>query len=301
MKTAIFGASGFVGRNMVESFTERDLEFVASDVIESPFSSEIEYQKCDILKLDEVKKIIEDVDVVIHLAASPLNVSIEKPLLNTEINIGGTLNLMEASRAAGVEKFIFSSASSLVGEVQYYPVDEKHPCTPKTPYGVAKYAIENYLRVYNEIYGMNYLVFRFFNLYGRYQYPQSRALIPMVYERLTKGMEFTIFGDGSATHDFIYIEDVIDFYLKAITDKSEVKNEIVNMGTGVGTSILEIVNTSAKILGVKPNLKFQPKKPGEIENFTADVKKLKILFGVVPKITVTKGLEITFKWLNSIK
>ncbi len=301
MKTAIFGASGFVGRNLIDRLNAEGLEFIASDIMDSPFPPDINYQKCDILKLSEVNSIIKDVDIVIHLAASPLNVSIDNPKLNTEINIGGTLNLMEASRANKIKKFIFSSASSLVGEVQYNPVDEHHPAKPKTPYGVAKYAIENYLRVYQEIYGMDYLVFRFYNLYGKYQYPQSKALIPMVYERLTKGMEFTIFGDGSATRDFIFIDDVIEFYIKAITDKLEVKNEIVNMGTGIGTSILEIVNTSAEILEVEPNLKYQPKKPGEIENFTADVAKLKNLFGTVPQTTVREGLDKTFEWLKAIE
>jgi UDP-glucose 4-epimerase len=230
-----------------------------------------------------------------------LNVSVEKPLFNAQININGSMNLMEASRNTDVKKFIFSSASSLVGEVKYDPVDEDHPLTPKTPYGTAKLAIEHYLRVYNEIFGLNYLVFRFFNLYGKYQYPESRALIPMIYNRVSKGQEFTIFGDGSATRDFIFIDDVVDFYMKAVTDKFDVKNEVVNMGTGTGTSILEIVKTSAELLEVEPNLKYEPKKPGEIENFTADTKKLQELFGDVPKTSVRDGLGKTFEWLKSLE
>jgi UDP-glucose 4-epimerase len=158
---------------------------VASDIRESPHIN-AEFIPADLLDFDQVARVVKGSDIVVHLAASPLPVSIEKPRFNARINIEGSLNIMDAARENGVQKIIFSSASSLIGDVKYNPVDENHPATPKTPYGVAKYAIEHYLRVYQELYGLNYLIFRFYNIYGPWQYPESGALIPMVYRKLNR-------------------------------------------------------------------------------------------------------------------
>ena len=179
MKIAIFGALGFVGRNVIEALQAENFEIVASDIKETAIEG-INFVRADLLNYDEVAKVVKDCKVVIHLAASPLPVSLEKPKMNARINIEGTLNIMDAAREHGISKILFSSASSLVGKVKYNPVDENHPCNPKTPYAVAKYACEHYLRIYQELYWLNYLIFRFFNIYGPWQYPESGGLIPMV-------------------------------------------------------------------------------------------------------------------------
>ena len=156
MKVVVFGATGFVGRNMVEALSKTNIDFIASDVTETKFSKDVNYIKADLLKPNEVENVVKGSDVIIHLAASGLPFSLKNPKLNMDINIGGALNILDAAREHRVNKVIFSSASSIVGNVVYNPVDEKHACVPKTPYAVAKYAIENYLRVYQEIYGLNY-------------------------------------------------------------------------------------------------------------------------------------------------
>jgi UDP-glucose 4-epimerase len=296
MKTAIFGASGFVGRNVVEALKEANMKIAASDIKEMDIEG-VDFIKADLLNYDEVSKVIKDCDVIIHLAASPLPFSLENPKLNARINVEGTLNIMDAAREHNVEKIIFSSASSLVGEVKYNPVDEKHPCNPKTPYAVAKYCIEHYLRVYEELYGLNYLIFRFFNIYGPWQYPESNALVPMVLNKILKGEEVLVFGDGSATRDFIYVGDAAEFFIKAI-QKEKIKNEVVNLGTGVPTAIKEIIDLCGEVTGKTPNLVYKDARPGEIANFSADVTKLKKLFGEVPKTGVKEGLEKTYVWLK---
>ncbi len=297
MKIAIFGASGFVGRNVVEALKEANMDIVASDIKEMGIEIEgADFVKADILDYSEVSKVVKGSEVVIHLAASPLSVSLEKPRMNARINIEGTLNIMDAAREHSVDKIIFSSASSLVGEVKYNPVDEEHPCKPKTPYAVAKYACEHYLRVYQELYGLNYLIFRFFNIYGPWQYPESGGLIPMVYKKLTTEGSFNVFGDGSQTRDFVYVGDVAEFYVKAI--RKDIKNEIVNLGTGKAASIKEIVEIAGEILGIAPKINYLPPRSGEIDNFVADTKKLKKLFGDVPETGLREGLEMTFEWLK---
>jgi len=297
MKVVVFGATGFVGRNMVEALSKTNIDFIASDVTETKFSKDVNYIKADLLKPNEVENVVKDLDVIIHLAASGLPFSLKNPKLNMDINIGGTLNILDAARKHGVKKVIFSSASSIVGNVTYNPVDEKHPCVPKTPYAVAKYAIENYLRVYQEIYGLNYLIFRFFNVYGPKQYIESGALIPNVLKKIINGEEVTLTGDGSSTRDFIYVGDVVDALIKAANEE-KIKNEIVNLGTGVETSIKEIVTICGKVTGIEPKIKYVPSRPGEISNFRADMSKFKKIFGYVPKIGAEEGIIKTYEWFK---
>jgi UDP-glucose 4-epimerase len=296
LKTVVFGAAGFIGRNVVYRLIEEGHDPLATDFVDSPFGGEVEYEKVDVLDKIAVKRVVQDADGIIHLAASPLVVSLKKPIENMRINVEGTLNIMDAARESGVDRFIFSSASSVVGDVEYSPVDEAHPCTPKTPYAVAKYTIENYLRVYGEIYGFDHMIFRFYNIYGPHQFPESGGLIPMIYKRVDSGQEFTIFGDGSATRDFVYVGDVADVLITSL--KSEAKNKLLNLGTGKGATILEVVKASGEILGVEPNLKFEPERPGEIANFVADTRKLKETLGIVPSTSLEEGLRKTFDWLK---
>ncbi len=295
----ITGSAGFVGRNIVKALRNANVDFVATDVIDSAFGKDVEYVKLDITDRDEVFKVFKDYDIdyVFHLAAHPLSASIKEPVKNAMINIIGSLNIMDASREFGVKKIVFSSASSIVGEVIRNPVDEEHPCKPKTPYGVAKFCVEHYLRVYHELYGLDYVIFRFFNVYGPYQYPSSGALIPVVMERIIKGQEVFIYGDGSTARDFIYVEDIADFYIQTIREKN-IKNEIFNMGTGRLTTVKEVVELIAKVVGKEPKIVYKPKKPGEIMNFSADTTKLKKFFGRVPETTLEEGLKKTYEWFR---
>jgi len=296
MKVAVFGASGFVGINVVNALSEAGIEVIASDLKEMKFDK-ADFVKADLLDYTQVAAVVKDCDRIIHLAASPLPVSLEKPRINAKINIEGTLNIMDAAREYSCEKIIFSSASSLVGEVKYNPVDEIHPCVPKTPYAVAKYAVEHYLRVYHELYKLNYLVFRFFNVYGPWQYPESKAVIPMVYNKLKTDGSFNVFGDGNQTRDFIYVGDIAHFFVRAV--KNDVKNEIVNMGTGKATTVKEIVEIAGELLDIKPKLNYLPARLGEIDNFVADITKLQKLFEKHQFIPVSKGVKNTFDWLNT--
>jgi UDP-glucose 4-epimerase len=295
MRVAVFGASGFVGINVINALSGAGIEVIASDLNEKKFEN-VEFRNADLLDYDQVASVVKEADTVIHLAASPLTTSLEKPRLNARINIEGTLNIMDAAREFGCKKLIFSSASSLIGDVKYNPVDEIHPCVPKTPYAVSKYAIEQYLRVYQELYNLDYLIFRFFNVYGPWQFPESKAIIPMVYQKLKNDGSFTVFGDGTQTRDFIYVGDIADFFVKAM--KNDVKNEIINMGTGKSITIKDVVETGGEILKIKPKINYLPARPGEIGNFVADTTKVKKLFGEIPGTPLKSGLEYTFRWLD---
>lgn len=297
MKVGIFGAAGFVGQNIIKKLQANNVDLIASD-IQNLDIKDVAFCKADLLNYSEVCKVVKDVDSVIHLAAHPLPASIENPKLNAKVNIEGTLNILDASKEYGINKVIFSSASSLVGKVDYSPVDENHPCFPKTPYGVAKLSIEHYLRVYNELYNLNYLTFRFFNLYGPGQYPNSGALIPMVFSKLREDGSFNVFGDGNQMRDFIYVGDVAEAYFYSL--RNDVKNELINLGTGEGTTIKQVVEKAGKILNISPKINYLSARPGEIDNFVADTRKFKKFFGNFSFTPLDEGIRKTYDWLNTI-
>lgn len=297
MKIVVTGAAGFVGRNLVDELADTDHEVLACDVEPASFEADnVTFQELDVTDEASVDDALADIDAVAHLAAHQLNDSTDHPRLNAEINVMGTLNILEAARAHDLEKVFFSSASSLVGDVETVPVPEDHPATPKSPYGVAKHAIEEYLEVYHELYDLDYLVFRFFNVYGPYQYPDSGALVPVVLSRLSNDLGVFVTGDGQQTRDFIYVRDITDLIVDGL--ESEVTNEVVNMGRGTGTAILDAIHEMAHVVGVEPEIECRPERPDEIDDFYADMSKCERLFGRRPDTSFRDGLELTYDWLK---
>jgi UDP-glucose 4-epimerase len=184
-----------------------------------------------------------------------------------------------------------------VGEVETVPVAEDLPAHPQSPYGVTKHAVEEYLEVYQELYDLDYLVFRFFNVYGPYQPPESGALVPVVMSRLHQDKGVFVTGDGSQTRDFIYVRDITELILEGL--EGNVKNEVVNMGRGVETEILEAIHAIADVVDMEPEIDRKPERPDEIDDFYADMTKCEELFGRVPDTDFETGLERTYEWLRT--
>ncbi len=298
MDIAVFGASGFVGRNLLDELEGTDHTVHACDIeLFEPPQHNVTVHEIDITDEEAVEEIVAEVDTIAHLAAHPLPASTDNPKLNAEINIVGTLNILDAAREHDIEKVFFSSASSLVGEVETVPVSEDHPAQPQSPYGVTKHTIEEYLDVYQQLYDLDYLVFRFFNVYGPYQPPESGALIPVVVSRLHQDKGVFVTGDGSQTRDFIYVRDITELIVEGL--EGDIKNEVVNMGRGVETEILEAIHTIADIVDVEPEIDRKPERPDEIDDFYADMTRCKELFGRVPDTDFETGLKRTYEWLQS--
>jgi len=291
MKILITGSEGFVGKNLVKGLSQKHTIYT-SDQLDS--STHENYSKCDITNYDSVEKIVKDVDAVIHLTAHSLVSSLDGSITNGRVNIMGLLNLLECCKKNSVSKVIFTSASSLIGEPKFPHVDENHPPKPKTAYGITKLTSEHYLRLYNELYNIDYTVFRFFNIYGPFQ---KNGLIPSIYNKIQNNEPITVFGKGDQIRDYVYIEDIIPFFEQAIsTDIS--KNNVLNMGTGNGTTILEIIKNMSEILKIEPKIEYQPVRPGEIGNFVSDTTLLNKVFGKTPSTDVVKGLTQTIDWLK---
>ena len=290
MKILIMGSEGFVGQNLVHGLSKNHDVF-RSDQIDSEGKN---YFKCDITNFNSVEKIVKDVDTVIHLTAHSLVSSLDGSITNAQVNIMGLLNLLEACRKNSIPKVIFTSASSLIGEPSSFQVNEKHVPKPKTAYGITKLTSEHYLRLYNELYNLDYTVFRFFNIYGPFQ---KNGLIPSIYKKIQNNEPITIFGKGDQIRDYVYIEDIIPFFEKSAI--SNIGNStILNMGTGIGTSILDIVKTMSQILKIEPKIEFQDPRSGEIGNFVSDTTLLKETFDSIPTTSVEAGLTKTISWLK---
>lgn len=285
------GSEGFVGQNLVNGLSKNHDVF-RSDQIELDAKN---YSKCDITNYDSVEKTAKDVDVVIHLTAHSLVSSLDGSISNAKVNIIGLLNLLESCRKNSVSKVIFTSASSLIGEPTSFHVNETHTPKPKTAYGITKLTSEHYLRLYHELYDVDYSVFRFFNIYGPFQ---KNGLIPSIYNKMQNNEPITIFGKGDQVRDYVYIEDIIPFFEKAATSKIG-RNNIFNMGTGNGTTILDIVKNMSNILEIEPKIEFQPARQGEIGNFVSDTTLLNETFGTTPSTGVMQGLTQTVDWLNN--
>ncbi len=291
LKILILGSEGFVGNNLVDGLSKKHEVFCA-DMVDK--SSHKNYVKFNVTDSESVMNTVKDVDVVIDLVAHSLVSSIDGPTKNAEVNIIGLLNILEACRNNKIKKLIFSSASSLVGEPQIFHVDENHTALPKTAYGITKLTSEHYLRLYFELYGLNYVIFRFFNIYGPHQ---KNGLIPTLYNRIINNQPLTIFGKGDQVRDYVFIKDIVQFFEKSCI--SEIgNNSTFNMGTGNGTTIKEIIEMLSKILKIEPEIEFKPPRPGEIGNFVADTNHLKSTFENIPNTLVKDGLEQTINWLN---
>lgn len=298
MDIVVFGASGFVGRNLLDELAGTDHDVVACDVEQPSFDiDDAAFAEVDITDEDAVDDAVSDADAVAHLAAHPLPASTEDPKLNAEINVVGSLNVMDACRRHDVDKLFFSSASSLVGEVEEVPVVEDHPAAPQSPYGVAKHAVEEYLAVYQELYDLDYLVFRFFNVYGPYQYPDSGALVPVVLSRLARDQGVFVTGDGSQTRDFVYVRDITRLIVEGL--EGDVANEVVNMGRGEDTAILDAIHEMADVVGADPDIDRKPEREDEIDDFYADMTRCRELFGRTPETSFREGLELTYDWMES--
>jgi len=293
IKVLILGSEGFVGNNLVDGLSKNH-QVLCADLV--PTSNHSNYNEFDITDLSSVEKIVKDVDVVIDLVAHSLVSSLDETIDNAKINILGLLNVLESCRKNGIKKIIFTSASSLIGIPNSEKVSETHPAIPKTAYGITKLASEHYLRLYNELYGINYVIFRFFNIYGPYQ---KNGLIPTLYNRIINDQPLTVFGKGDQIRDYVFIEDIISFFDKAISS-SQTCNKIFNMGTGKGTTIIKIIEILSKALEINPKIVYQSERPGEIGNFVADTSQLNLDFQKIPSTSVDVGIQKTIEWLKKI-
>ncbi len=305
-KILVTGGAGFIGSHIVDRLLEEGFEVTVIDNLSTGRRENIahrqnrkdfHYIKGDIRDTALIKKVVEDVDAVFHEAALvSVPRSIENPLLANEINVSGTLNLLKACADANVKRFIHASSTAIYGDGETLPLHEKLTPQPMSPYAVSKLAAENYVKIYYEVYGLNTVCLRYFNVYGpRQTYSLYSGVITIFINRLLKNEPPIIYGDGKQTRDFIHVLDVVEANVLALTKKTAI-GQVLNIATGNPTTINQLAAMLQQI--IKTNLKpvYADSRPGDIKQSYADITKAKKLLQYNPKMSLKNGLTQLVEW-----
>ncbi|MCH5261492.1 MAG: SDR family oxidoreductase [Lachnospiraceae bacterium] len=310
-KNSVFlvtGGAGFIGSNICEAlidmgYTVRCLDNLSTGKYENiePLTKHEKFTfiKGDIRDLDTCMEATKGVTYVLNQAAwGSVPRSIEMPLLYEEINIRGTLNMMEASRQNGVKKFVYASSSSVYGDSVTLPKKEGQEGKVLSPYALTKKVDEEYGRLYKELYGLDTYGLRYFNVFGRRQNPEGMyaAVIPKFIRQLLHGEVPTINGDGRQSRDFTYIDNVIEANLRACQASGDAAGQAFNIGAGGRLFLIDIYNHLCKALGkdVEPN--YGPPRKGDVRDSNADISKARELLGYDPEYDFEKGIALAIDW-----
>jgi UDP-glucose 4-epimerase len=312
MKALVTGGSGFIGSHLVDRLLDRGDEVVALDNLSTGRRENLDgaLERGARLVVEDIRDPAitgslvkqEKPDLLFHLAAQmDVRVSTAKPDYDAQVNVLGTVNMLEAAREAGVRRFVFASTGGAIyGEADEIPAGEDSKIRPEAPYGQAKFAAEGYCDLYRRLHSLSTVSLRFGNVYGPRQDPYGEAgVIAIFCGKLTNGGRPTVFGDGRQTRDYIYVGEVVDAALKAAG--SEVEGAY-NVGRGVETSVLELIETLG-VLGREAGLpaegSFEPEmaaaRPGEVNRSALDPTKARDVLGFEAKVGLKDGLRVTLE------
>lgn len=304
----VTGGAGFIGSNLCEAILMmgcrvRCLDNLSTGKIENikMFENHPNYSfmKGDIRNEKDCVEACDGVDYVLHQAAwGSVPRSIAMPLLYEEINIRGTLNMLEAARNAKVKCFVYASSSSVYGDSPTLPKVEGNEGNLLSPYALTKRADEEYAKLYTRLYGLKTVGLRYFNVFGRRQDPNGAyaAVIPKFIKQLLNGEAPTINGDGEQSRDFTYIANVVQANLKAAAANHEAAGQAYNIAYGGREYLIDVYNSLTEALGVdiKPN--YGPDRAGDIKHSNADISKAKRLLGYAPEYSFDRGLKEAIEW-----
>jgi len=306
MKALITGGAGFIGSNLARGLIERgdDVRILDNLVTGSlanlhDIERAIDQRIGDVRDPNSARGAVRGVDVVFHLAALPsVARSVRDPASSHEVNAGGTLTMLEAARAEGCRRFVYASSSSVYGDTPILPKHEEMPVSPRSPYAASKLAGEAYCRAYARSYDLETVSLRFFNVFGPRQDPASEyaAVIPRFTTRMLAGERPVVFGDGSQSRDFTHVANAVSACLLAASAPSDASGEAFNVGCGSRTSLLELVELLATILGRATGVDFAEPRPGDVAHSEAAVDRARAFLGYLPVIGVRDGLTDVAEW-----
>jgi UDP-glucose 4-epimerase len=311
----VTGCAGFIGSNFVKQFRNKfpKTEIIGIDNFSTgrreALDKTITFFEGSILDEKLVTKIFSKYkpEYVFHFAAVPrVSYSVEHPRLTSEVNIIGTVALLEAAKDNGVKRFIYSSSSSVYGGAKRLPTKESENFpNPKSPYAVQKYVGEPFCKVFSELYGLDTVCLRYFNVFGPGQYGDSpySTVISAWLESLyfPKSKKAFIEGNGKQSRDFCYVDNVVAANILAMESKRNFKGEVFNVAHGCRTSINEVKKLMAKITNKKLGLEVRPARSGDVSHTHADISKTKRLLGYRPEVSFDEGLAQTVGWFETRK
>lgn len=300
-KILVTGGAGFIGSTLVDQLIKDGHEVVVIDDLSSGRKEYLNpaavFYESDIGS-KKVAKIFkkEKFDIVYHLAAQiDVRISVARPELDNRINVLGGLNILENCRASGVKKIIFSSTGGAIyGEAEEIPTSESAPAYPVSPYGIHKLTLEKYLNYYYQVYGLNYTILRFANVYGPRQYKGGEAgVIAIFIDHAIRGQESLQYGDGRQTRDFVYVDDVVRALV--LTQAIDCRGEI-NIGSGQETNLLELRENIETALAAPLPIKEMPAKEGEQRRSCLSYKRAQEVLNWEPQISLSEGIRRTVAW-----
>ncbi|WP_276504457.1 SDR family oxidoreductase [Terrimonas pollutisoli] len=311
MRILVTGGAGFIGSNLVEKLLSdervsfvRVLDNLATGSLKniSSFSSnpKFEFIEGDIRSYETCLQVCEGINLISHQAAlGSVPRSIADPLTSHEVNITGTLNIFTAAKEKKVRRVVYAASSSTYGDHPDLPKMEDRIGNPLSPYAVTKYVNELYARVYGNLYGVEFIGLRYFNIFGPRQNPNGpyAAVIPLFAEALLDNKAPTINGDGSHSRDFTYVDNAVQAnILSLFTDNSKAVNQVYNIACGHQTSLLELFNSLKREAGSGLQPIHGPNRTGDVKHSLADISKASTLLNYHPLVDVEEGLKKTFNW-----
>ncbi|MDI3475703.1 MAG: UDP-glucose 4-epimerase [Thermococcaceae archaeon] len=298
----VTGGAGFIGSHLAWELV-KDNEVIIIDNLYTGREENIppgaKFIKADIRDYEAIAELISNADYVFHEAAQVSVVeSIKDPIFTEEVNVLGTLNILKAL-LAGHGKLIFASSAAVYGDNPNLPLKETERPRPLSPYGVTKWAAEEYLRVFHELYGLPVVSLRYFNVFGpRQTANQYAGVISIFINRALRGEPLVIFGDGKQTRDFIYVKDVVKANLIA-AESRKANGRVFNVATGKETTILELAMKIIEITGTTSSIVFDKPRPGDIRHSRADISEIRKL-GFEPEWSLEEGLKKTVEWYSGL-
>ncbi|HBN07679.1 MAG TPA: GDP-mannose 4,6-dehydratase [Cyanobacteria bacterium UBA8530] len=306
MRVLITGGAGFIGSHSAEVLRARGIELTVLDNLStghldnlSSLGGRFRFLEGDVRDPEALNSAMEGCQAVLHLAALvSVPESIRSPLLAHAINATGTLNVLEAARAQGIKRVVLASSAAVYGENQNLPLGEGEAAQSLSPYAAQKYLGEVYASIYSHLQGMSPVCLRYFNVFGPRQDPASpySGVLSLFIEALVQGKKATIFGDGGATRDFVYVEDVALANLLAILAPESSEPLIFNVGTGKRTSILQAFEAVREAAGVQATPAFAPPREGDIVHSCADIGRARASLGYHPRFSFSEGITRTVAW-----
>jgi UDP-glucose 4-epimerase len=304
-KALVTGGAGFIGSNLVERLLRegravRVLDNFATGRRENlaALDGEFELVEGDIQSYERVHNAVRGCEVVFHQAALPsVPRSIQDPLTSNAANVIGTLNVLLAARDEGVERVVYASSSSAYGESTELPKRESMPALPISPYAVAKLAAEGYCRAFCEVYGLQTVALRYFNVFGPRQDPQSQyaAVIPRFILAFLAGQAPVVYGDGEQSRDFTYVDDVVEANLRA-AEADRVAGRVFNVATGSRISLNAMLDQLRSLTGKAIEAEYVSSRAGEVKHSLADISEATARLGYRPQVDFARGLRMTFDW-----
>jgi UDP-glucose 4-epimerase len=298
----VTGGAGFIGSNLVLRLLADGHEVVVLDNLASglkhnlPDHERLRFIEGDIRDPDAVRDAVQGVEILFHLAASVGNKrSIDDPIEDAQVNVMGTLQVLEGARQGGVRKVVASSSAGIFGELRTIPIREDHPVEPDTPYGSSKLGAEKECLAYGKLFGLETICLRYFNVYGPNQrFDAYGNVIPIFVFQMLRGEELTVFGDGEQTRDFLNVGDVVQANLRAAAVKGV--NGAFNIGSGKRISINELVRQLERASDIRCSVAYGPPRRGDVRDSLADISSARDTFGYAPGISLDAGLAEYVAW-----